>query len=120
MNIAFWIIAGPLALFYLYAGGAKVIRSPDQLRPMMAWVDRLPLPAVRAVGVLEILGALGLILPPLTGLAPWLAVAAAIGFVFLQLGAIPVHLTGEDQRVTLNMTLLFVAAVTGWLATTWV
>ncbi|WP_040686140.1 DoxX family protein [Nocardia vinacea] len=120
MNIAFWITAGLLALFYLYAGALKITRNRDRLRPMMAWVDRIPLPAVRTVGALEVLGALGLILPPLTGLAPWLAVAAAIGFVLLQLGAIPVHLSGGDRRVALNMTLLLIAAVTVWLATTWV
>ena len=49
MNIAYWIVAGLLALFYVYAGTLKVIRSRDQLRPMMAWVDRIPLPAVRAL-----------------------------------------------------------------------
>lgn len=69
MNIAYWIVAGLLALFYLYAGTLKVIRSRDQLRPMMAWVDRIPLPAVRALGAVEILGAAGLVLPPLTGTA---------------------------------------------------
>ncbi|MFI6366743.1 DoxX family protein [Nocardia sp. NPDC050630] len=120
MNIAFWITAGLLALFYLYAGALKITRSRDRLRPTMTWVDRLPLPAIRAIGALEILGALGLILPPLTGHAPWLAVAAAIGFVLLQLGAIPVHLTGKDRQVGLNITLLLAAAVTVWLATTWV
>src|SRR5918995_16641 len=105
MNIAYWIAAGVLALFYSYAGAMKVFRSRDQLRPMMAWVDRVPLPAVRALGTVEVLGATGLILPPLTGIAPWLAPAAAIGFVLLQIGAIAVHLTGEDRRITLNVGL---------------
>ncbi|MFE1836793.1 DoxX family protein [Streptomyces sviceus] len=117
MNIAYWIVAGLLALFYFYAGTMKVIRSPDQLRPMMAWVDRMPLPAVRALGTVEILGATGLILPPLTGIAPWLASAAAIGFVLLQIGAVAVHLTGDDRRITLNLGLITTAAVTIWLAT---
>lgn len=117
MNIAYWIVAGLLALFYFYAGTLKVIRSRDQLRPMMAWVDRVPLPAVRALGVVEILGATGLILPPLTGVAPALAAAAAIGFVLLQAGAIAVHLTGEDRRIALNAGLTATAAVTIWLAT---
>ncbi|MGV9270696.1 DoxX family protein [Kitasatospora sp. NPDC003701] len=116
MNIAYWIVAGLLALFYVYAGTLKVIRSRDQLRPMMAWVDRTPLPALRALGAVEILGATGLILPPLTGTAPWLAQAAAIGFVLLQTGAIAVHLTGEDRRITLNVGLIATAAVTAWLA----
>ncbi|CAL9672102.1 hypothetical protein SUDANB105_07581 [Streptomyces sp. enrichment culture] len=117
MNIAYWIVAGLLALFHLYAGTLKVIRSRDQLRPMMAWVDRVPLSALRALGAVEILGATGLVLPPLTGIAPSLAPAAAIGFVLLQTGAIAVHLTGEDHRITLNAGLAVTAAVTIWLAT---
>ena len=117
MKIAYWIVAGLLALFYVYAGTLKVIRSRDQLRPMMAWVDRIPLPAIRALGAVEILGATGLVLPPLTGTAPLLAPAAAIGFVLLQTGAIAVHLTAEDRRFTLNVALIATAAVTFWLAT---
>ncbi|MER6443715.1 DoxX family protein [Streptomyces venezuelae] len=117
MAIAYWIVAGLLALFYFYAGTLKVIRSREQLRPMMAWVDRVPLPALRALGTVEILGAAGLILPPLTGTTPWLAPTAAIGLVLLQAGAIPVHLTGGDRRITLNVALTATAALTAWLAT---
>ncbi|MFI9332462.1 DoxX family protein [Kitasatospora sp. NPDC052868] len=117
MNIAYWIAAGPLALFYSYAGTLKVTRSRDQLRPMMAWVDRISLPALRALGAVEVLGATGLILPPLTGIVPSPAPAAAIGFVLLQTGAIAVHLTGGDRRIALNTGLLATAALTSWLAT---
>ncbi|NEW68920.1 DoxX family protein [Streptomyces rhizosphaericus] len=115
----YWIVAGLLALFYLYGGGVKVIRSRDELRPMMAWVDTTPMAAVRVIGVIEVLGAIGLILPPLTGIAPWLALAAAIGFVILQIGATRVHLRRGDRQVALNITLLLAAAVTIWPATTW-
>ncbi|WP_405003625.1 DoxX family protein [Kitasatospora purpeofusca] len=117
MNTAYWILAGPLALFYLYAGTLKVTRSPDQLRPMMAWVDRLPLPALRALGTVEVLGATGLVLPPLTGVAVPLAPAAAGGLVLLQAGAIAVHLTGGDRRIALNTVLITTAAVAIWPAT---
>ncbi|MEU4893658.1 DoxX family protein [Streptomyces sp. NPDC044780] len=119
MNIAYWIVAGLLALFYLYSGAVKAIRDRDRLRPMMAWVDRMPMPAVRALGAVEILGAAGLILPPLTGIAPWLALAAAIGFVLLQIGAVAVHLTGEDRQITLNVGLIAMTALVIWPATTW-
>ncbi|MFF7635035.1 DoxX family protein [Kitasatospora sp. NPDC008050] len=119
MNLAYWTVAALLALFYLYGGGLKVVRSREQLRPMMAWVDSMPMPAVRAVGLLELLGAIGLLLPPLTGIAPRLALAAAVGFVVLQIGATWVHLHLGDRKIALNLTLLLGAAVTGWLATTW-
>ncbi|MEV0191291.1 DoxX family protein [Kitasatospora purpeofusca] len=116
MDIAYWIAAGPLALFYLYAGTLKVIRTPERLRPMMAWVDRVPLPALRALGAVEVLGATGLVLPPLTGVAVPLAAAAATGLVLLQAGAIAVHLTGGDRRIALNAGLVTGAAATLWLA----
>ncbi|CAL9541159.1 DoxX family protein [Streptomyces sp. enrichment culture] len=119
MNVAYWIVAGLLAAFYLYAGALKAVRSREGLRPMMAWVDGMPMPAVRAIGVVEVLGAAGLVLPPLTGVAPWLAPAAAAGFVLLQIGATGVHLRMGDRRVALNLTLLATAAVTVGLATTW-
>ncbi|GAB6904149.1 DoxX family protein [Kineosporia succinea] len=120
MTIAFWVLAALLALFYLYSGGLKVVRTRDQLRPMMAWVDSVPLPALRTIGVLEVLGALGLVLPPLTGIAPVLAVAAAIGLALIQVGGTATHVSrGETSVIGLNLALLVAAAVTAWLATVW-
>ncbi|MFI7384005.1 DoxX family protein [Streptomyces sp. NPDC049813] len=119
MHLAYWVVATLLALFYFYGGALKLARSRDQLRPMMAWVDALPMAAVRAIGALEVLGALGLLLPPLTGTAPWLACAAALGFTLLQCGATAVHLRMGDRQVALNIALLVTAAVSTWLAATW-
>lgn len=120
MEIAYWIVGGLLAVFYLYAGGKKVAQSKEQLQPMMGWVDRVPMPLVRTIGVLEVLGAVGLILPPATGIAPVLAVAAAVGLVLIQVGGIVVHLTrGEAKLIGLNIGLLVAAAVAVWLGTTW-
>ncbi|MFD7658208.1 DoxX family protein [Actinosynnema sp. NPDC059797] len=117
MDVAYWIVAALLALFYLYAGGKKVVQDRERLRPMMGWVDRVPMPLVRAIGVLEVLGALGLVLPPLTGVAPALAVAAAVGLVLVQVGGIVVHLSrGEARQTWLNVVLLVAAAVAAWLA----
>jgi hypothetical protein len=76
---------------------------------------------VRTIGFLEVLGAIGLILPPLTGIAPWLALAAAIGFVLVQVGGIILHLSrGEAKVIGLNIVLVVAAAVTVWLASVWV
>jgi uncharacterized membrane protein len=120
MVVAYWIVATLLALAYLFAGGLKVLRSPDQLRPMMGWIDTLPLTLVRAIGTLEILGALGLILPPLTGVAPALALVAAVGLLLIQAGAISLHLSrGEARLIWFNIVLFILAGVATWLATSW-
>jgi hypothetical protein len=119
MEIAYWIVGGLLAVFYVYAGGKKVAQSQQQqLLPMMGWVDRVPMPLVRTIGALEVLGAAGLILPPATGIAPWLAVAAAAGLVLIQVGGIAVHLSrGEARLIGLNIGLLVTAGVAVWLGT---
>ena len=118
MLIAYWIVAGLLAVFYLYSGGIKLLRSKDALRPMMGWVDDLPFAAVRLIGLLEVLGAIGLILPPLTGILPGLALAAAIGLVVVQVAAGIVHLSRREP-VWMNLVLAILAAVAVWLATVW-
>lgn len=118
MEIAYWVVGGLLAVFYLYAGGKKAVQSREQLLPMMGWVDTMPMPLVRSIGVLELLGAAGLILPPSTGILPGLAVAAAVGLVLIQIGGIVTHLRrGEARLIGLNIVLLVLAAVAAWLAT---
>ncbi len=121
MTVAYWIVAGLLALFYGYSGGIKVVRDPQQLKPMMGWVDTVPLPVLRTLGAVELAGALGLLLPPLTGVAPWLAFAAAAGLVLLQIGAMRLHLSrGEVRETGLNIALIVLAATAAWLATVWI
>lgn len=121
MEVAYWIVAGLLAVFYLYAGGMKVVRSQAQLQPMMGWAGTMiPMPVVRLIGVVEVLGAIGLILPPATGVAEVLALVSAIGFVVLQALASGVHLSrGERQQTGMNVVLIVWAAVIVWLATVW-
>ena len=118
MIVAYWVVAALLALFYLYAGGLKLVRTRKQLEPTMGWVDTIPMSGVRALGVIEVLGALGLILPPLTAVAPALALAAAAGFVVLQLLASALHFSrGETSALWLNGVLLLLAALATWSAT---
>jgi hypothetical protein len=119
MEIAYWIVAGLLALFYLYSGGIKVVQSQEKLAPMMAWAGTaIPMAGVRAIGIVEVLGAVGLILPPVTGVLPVLALAAAIGLAILQVLATAFHLSrGEKKDLWLNLALIALAAVVVWLAT---
>ncbi|WP_456695457.1 DoxX family protein [Aeromicrobium sp. P5_D10] len=119
METAYWIIAAPLAAFYLYGGLLKIVRSQEQLQPMMAWAGTdVAMPAVRGIGVVELLGAIGLVLPPLTGVAVVLAILAAIGFTTLQVLATGVHLRrGEKQQSLMNVALIALSGLTVWLAT---
>lgn len=111
MLIAYWIVAGLMALAYLAAGGMKLFRSPDALAAAgIGWAKDVPLPLVRFIGIVEVLGALGLILPPLTGIAPILAPVAAIGLVLVQVAAVVFHLRrGEAKALPTNIVLLLIA-----------
>jgi hypothetical protein len=120
MTVAYWVLAALLGAFYLFAGGKKLTQSKEQLAPMMGSVDRTPMWLVRVIGVVEVAGVGGLILPRATGVDPVLALAAAIGFVILQVLASGVHLSrGEKREVSLNVALIALAGVTVWLATVW-
>jgi hypothetical protein len=119
MIVAYWIVAGLLAAVYLYGGVTKLVQSPEKLAPMAPWAQSIPLPRVRLIGLAEVLGAAGLIVPPLVRIAPWLALAAAIGLVLLQAVALAFHLARGERSVGINVALLIAAVATVWLATTW-
>jgi uncharacterized membrane protein YphA (DoxX/SURF4 family) len=86
MNVALWIIQVLLALLFLFAGGMKLVLPIEELTKQMP----LPLPGwfVRFTGVVEVLGAIGLILPWLLGIRPGLTRLAAAGLVIVMIGAI--------------------------------
>lgn len=88
MNIALWIIQVLLALLFLFAGGMKLVIAPDVLMKMGS-PNQIPLPGllIQFIGVCEILGALGLILPGLLRIRPSLTPLAAAGLVIIMIGA---------------------------------
>ncbi|WP_394940184.1 DoxX family protein [Psychromicrobium sp. YIM B11713] len=111
MNIALWIVAGLLALAYLGAGGVKIIQPKEKLVGQMGWVENASTGLVKFVGAVEVLGAIGLILPQLTGVAPILTPLAALGLVLIQIGAIVVHIRrAEIKNLPVNIVLLLLAA----------
>ena len=113
MNIALWVAQGLLALVYLAAGGLKVVRPREQLVASgnFDWMKDSSDTGVRAVGLVEILGALGVILPWLTGIAPILTPIAAAGLVVVQICALRVHLVRDErQPLPANVLLLLLAA----------
>lgn len=113
MNIALWIVQGLLAAVYLAAGLMKVVRSREQMvaSGSFEWAKDMSDGAVKAIGAVEVLGALGLILPELTGIAPVLTPIAAVGLVVVQVVAARVHLRlGERKSLPVNVILLLLAA----------
>ena len=94
-----------------------MFQTREQLQPMMEWVDRTPMQTVRTIGMLEVIGAIGLILPPLTNTAPWLALFAAIRFGVLQIREITLHLSRAKSRlIGLNIARIVVPTAAVWLA----
>ncbi len=110
MNIGLWIAAGLLAAVYLAVGLTKLARG-RALRHRMGWVDDFPDPVVRFIGLAEIAGALGLVLPKVTGTVPILTPIAGAGLVLLQVLAIAIHVRrGERAQLGINVLLLLLAA----------
>ncbi|HSG16168.1 MAG TPA: DoxX family protein [Anaerolineae bacterium] len=107
MNIVLWIVQILLALVFLMAGTMKVMRPREVLAENMAWVEDFSQSQLRLIGSLEILGALALILPAVTGVLPGLAALAAVGLSLTMVGAIIVHLRRKEYpNVIMNVVLL--------------
>lgn len=87
MNIILWIVQGIAAALYLMAGSMKVFQL-EKARESMGWTEGRSDGFIRFVGIIELLGAIGLILPLATGILPWLTVLAAIGLSIIQVLAL--------------------------------
>jgi len=111
MNTALWIVQVLLALAFGLAGFMKLTQPKEKLAANMKWVEDFSPTIVKAIGALELLGALGLILPALTGILPWLTPLAGVGLVLDMLGAAYTHLRrGENSVIIANGILLALAA----------
>lgn len=112
MSIAFWIVAGITAFAFLAAGGMKLVRPVPTLREGgMGWVDDFSVPFVKFIALAEVIGAVGLILPPLLDIAPILSPIAGVALAVIMAGAIVVHLRRKEAPApAIVLTLLPIAA----------
>jgi hypothetical protein len=113
VDIVLWVAQGLLAAVYLAAGGLKLVRPRDVLVASgnLEWMRDSSDAGVKAVGLVEALGAVGVVLPWLTGIAPILTPIAAIGLVVVQICALRVHLVRDEPRpLPTNVVLLLLAA----------
>ena len=110
MVLALWIVQGVLAAMFLMAGLMKTLRDKETLRAQLPWVEDVPAWGVKVIGIFEFLAALGLILPLVTGLYPWLTPLAASGLVLTMIGAMLLHARRkEPQAIAFNLVILVFA-----------
>lgn len=111
MDLVLWVIAGILAAIFLAAGTTKLLRTKDALADAgMGWVQDFDAPALKVIGLLEMLAAIGLVLPYFVGVGV-LVPLAATGLGLLMIGAMIMHLRRrEHSLVAVNAVLLLMAA----------
>ena len=115
LHITLWIAQVLLAAMFLMSGFMKVAQPIDQLSKMLPWAAQVPETLVRFIGVAEILGAVGLILPSLLRIQPKLTPIAAIGLGLVMLFAIAFHVSrGETPVIGMNFVLIAIAAFIAW------
>ena len=89
-NTALWIVQGVLAAMYLLAGIPKLVMSAEQMAA--PGPIQLPIGFIRFIGVCEILGAVGMVVPGLTGIKPGLTPLGAAGLVIIMIGATVINI----------------------------
>jgi uncharacterized membrane protein YphA (DoxX/SURF4 family) len=110
MSALLWVLQIVLALAFLPIGVLTIRRSRMRLVGVAPWVEDFPEPVVTAVGALEVLGAVGVVLPGVLGAAPVIVPVAATGLAILMIGAIVELLTrGEVDRISVPAALLVAA-----------
>jgi len=112
MNAVTWIIQGILAVAYVMAGVMKSTQPPDKLVNLgLKWVGRLKVSTVRFIGISELLGAIGLILPEALDVYPILTPIAASGLSLLMLLASVHHLKHKEKQAAIFTFVLMLLAV---------
>lgn len=111
LHLMLWLVQVLLAAAFFLVGWTHAAAAIEVAIARAPWVASLPVPLVRFIGVVELAGALGLILPAGTRIMPRLTPLAAIGLATMMALAIPFHLVrGETSAIVLNLGLGSLAA----------
>jgi uncharacterized membrane protein YphA (DoxX/SURF4 family) len=116
MNLALWIVAIVLAAVFAGSGLMKQLVPKDKLVTAgQSWAQDYSQTGIRLIGLAEILGAIGLVLPAAVHVAPILVPLAAIGLVLVMVGAAVVHARRhEPTNVAVNLVLIVLAVFVAW------
>ena len=113
MNALLWILQGLLAAIFTVSGLAKISQPKARLIASgQTGVTPFPLPVIRITAFCELLGAIGILLPRLVGVAEFLTPAAAAGYAIVMVGAIASHAYLREPRNVAATVAIFIAAVT--------
>jgi putative oxidoreductase len=115
-NIGLWVVQALLAAMFLMAGATKLMSGSAELVAMgMGWAENAPFLLIKFIGLAEVAGGLGLILPAATRIMPHLTKWAATGLCVIMVLAAGVHIVrGEFEVVPVNVILLALAVFVIW------
>ncbi|MEV5475064.1 DoxX family protein [Streptomyces sp. NPDC052207] len=115
MNVVLWVIAALLAAAFLFSGLFKLVLSHEKYIAAQDWAAAAPRWAPHAIGTLEVLGAIGVVLPAMVNIATVLVPIAATGLALVMIGAVAMHLRrGEIPALAPSGALLILAATVAW------
>ncbi|HAD11472.1 MAG TPA: hypothetical protein DCF33_03440 [Saprospirales bacterium] len=115
LNIGLWITQVLLAALYLMTGSTKLFQPIEEIAKMLPWAAEMPAGMVRFIGLSELLGGLGLLLPSILRIQPRLTVFAAIGLTLVQVLATGFHLSrGETSVIGMNFLFMAMAGFIAW------
>ena len=116
MNTFLWIAQGMLAAMFMMTGIMKVVQKKEAMADKMGFVEDFSQMQVTGIGVLEIMGAMGVILPWATGILPWLTPLAAVGLALTMVGAFLTHLRRKEliPMGVVNIILFSLALFTAY------
>lgn len=114
-NITLWILQGLLAAMNIMAGASKLFQPIDELSKMIPWTSEVSSGLVRFVGLAELAGGLGLVLPALLRIQPRLTALAALGLALVQVLAVIFHLSrGEGSMIGMNIVFAVLSLFVYW------
>ncbi len=111
VDIALWVVQWVLTVAFVISGAMKVVLPASKLVESMEWVPTVKSSTVRLIGIAEVLGGLGLILPVLTGIVPILTPIAAVALAVVMLLAAIKHFQLDDAKGAAPSIVLFVLSV---------
>jgi len=112
MNVFVWIIQAVLTFMFVMVGAMKLMMPKEKMQDKMGYVEDFTQGQINGIGVLEVLGAMGLILPMAFNILPILTPLAAIGLALTMVGAFLTHLRrGEIVPMGIMNIMLFVMAI---------